>query len=206
MAKKQFNPAAFWAKQIGLAIVLIVGAAFLINSQNEKIEAEKKAPPEKNINRNLSDFYAAHRNANTEPIKEEQGDFVLDVKQEKMPLSRRLQMMEANQSAPVAERWVGEHKYRTFKEGSTLREAITAYAEREGMQVIWELDQDFIVKSQFQMDDTIVGSLYKIARAVDSSFSGDVMAYVCPKQRSLVITEARSDYLKENCTLARSSG
>lgn len=206
MAKKQFNPAVFWAKQIGFAIILIAGAALLINNQNAKQEEAKKAPEQKNINNNLSDFYAAHRNANTEPIKEEQGDFVLDVKQDRVALSRRLQMMEANQSSPVAERWVGEHKYRTFKEGSTLREAITAYAEREGMQVIWELDQDFIVKSQFQMDDTIVGSLYTIARAVDSSFSGDVLAYVCPKQRSLVITADRSEYLTENCTLARSSG
>lgn len=206
MAKKQFNPATFWAKQIGAAIILIIGAALLISNQNEKKEVKKQPPPQKSINNNLSDFYAAHRNANTEPIKEQEGDFVIDVKQDKVPLSRRLQLMEANQTSPVVDRWVGEHKYRTFKEGSTLREAITAYAEREGMQVIWELDQDFIVKSQFQMDDTIVGSLYKLSKAIDSSFSGEVMAYVCPKQRSLVITTDRSEYLKENCTLARSSG
>jgi hypothetical protein len=61
------------------------------------------------------------------------------------------------------------------------------------------------VKNQFQMEDTLVGSLYQIAKAVDSNFNGQVTAYVCAKQRSLVITADRTDFLTENCTLANSS-
>lgn len=206
MAKKQFNPTTFWAKQIGLAIVLIIAAALVINNQNEKVAAEKKEAPKKNINNSLSEFYASHRMSSTKPIEEEKGDFILDHKREDAALNTRLQQMAAGQASPVGERWTGEHKFRTFKAGSTLRESISNYAQSEGMQVIWELDQDFIVKSQFQMDDTIVGSLYKIAKAVDANFNGTVQAYVCPKQRSLVITSDRSDYLEANCKLAHSTG
>ncbi len=203
--KKSFSPAAFWAKQIVLAVILIAIAAFVINSQNNKV-AKQREQPKRNIDSSLSDFYAAHRMSSTEPIKEELGDFVMDINRDDKPLNARLKQMEKEQAAPIGGRWVGEHKYRTFRAGSTLREAITSYAQEEGMQVIWELDQDFIVKSQFQMDDTIVGSLYKISRAVNANFNGEVNAYVCPKQRSLVITADRSDYLDTNCSLASTSG
>lgn len=202
--KKNFSPAMFWAKQLAFAVILIVGAALLINNQNEKV-AQEKNKEKKNINNSLSDFYAQHRMSQTEPHEEQQGDFVVDLKKEQESLENRLNKVAAQQSAPIEGRWVGEHKFRTFSAGSTLREAITNYAQSEGMQVIWELDQDFIVKNQFQMEDTLVGSLYQIARAVDSNFRGQVMAYVCPKQRSLVITQENTEFLQENCTIARPS-
>ena len=101
---------------------------------------------------------------------------------------------------PAEGRWVGEYKFRTFKAGNTLREAISSYAEQEGMQVIWDLNQDFVIKHQFQMDNTIAGSLAKIASAIDSNFEGKVATFVCPKQRSLVVTETVTEYLTENCS------
>ncbi|MCC2605847.1 toxin co-regulated pilus biosynthesis Q family protein [Planctobacterium marinum] len=202
--KKNFSPAMFWAKQFGFAIILIIGAALLISNQNEKAEQKKNAE-QKNINSSLSDFYAQHRMSQSKPYEEDKGDFVVDLNKGSESLQTRLNKMAAQQSAPIEGRWVGEHKYRTFSAGSTLRESITNYAQSEGMQVIWELDQDFIVKSQFQMEDTLVGSLYKIAQAVDSNFNGQVTAYVCPKQRSLVITDENTDFLRENCTVARPS-
>ncbi|WP_338293372.1 toxin co-regulated pilus biosynthesis Q family protein [Planctobacterium marinum] len=202
--KKNFSPAMFWAKQFAFAIVLIIGAALLINNQNEKAEQAKHAE-KKNINNSLSDFYAQHRMSQSKPYEEDQGDFVVELNKESESLQNRLNKMAAQQSAPVEGRWVGEHRYRTFSAGKTLREAITNYAQSEGMQVIWELDQDFIVKNQFQMEDTLVGSLYQIAKAVDSNFSGQVIAYVCPKQRSLVITDENTPFLQDNCTVARPS-
>lgn len=202
MAKKNYSPAAFWAKQFAFAVLLIVGAALLINYQNEESASKKKNAPEKNINSSLSDFYAQHRMSQSKPHEEDVSDFVVELNQEDESLQSRLNKMAGQQSAPIEGRWVGEHKFRTFSAGSTLRESITNYAQSEGMQVIWELDQDFIVKNQFQMEDTLVGSLYQIAKAVDSNFNGQVTAYVCAKQRSLVITADRTDFLTENCTIA----
>jgi hypothetical protein len=99
--------------------------------------------------------------------------------------------------------WTGEQKFRTFKEGSTLREAISTFAQAEGMQLIWNLEQDFIIKHQFQLDNTVAGSLAKIASAIDSSFEGEVNAYLCPEQRSLVVTAEETEFLSTRCTLVR---
>lgn len=204
MAKKNYSPATFWARQFAFAVLLIVGAALLINYQNEEVANKKKNAPEKNINSSLSDFYAQHRMSQSKPYEEDVSDFVVELNTKDESLQSRLNKMAGQQSAPIEGRWVGEHKFRTFSAGSTLRESITNYAQSEGMQVIWELDQDFIVKNQFQMEDTLVGSLYQIARAVDSNFNGQVTAYVCAKQRSLVITADKTDFLAENCTIAHS--
>ena len=65
---------------------------------------------------------------------------------------------------------VGEQKHRTFKAGSSPRSAITDYAQSEGMQVIWEFDRDFIIKYPFQIDDSLLGSLKMIGKAIDAHF------------------------------------
>lgn len=203
MAGKVSN-AMFWARHIGLAVVLIVVAVVVIGLQNTKSNQPKAVGDNKskNISSNMSAFYSDYRRSQTSPIEDEASDFVMELNETSdKPLNQRLQDMESTQQ-PVTGRWVGEHKYRTFAAGSTLREAITNFAQKEGMQVIWELDQDFIVKDHFQMDDTIVGSLHKIARTVDSNFDGTVRAYICPKNRSLVITAKESEYLNKFCVLA----
>lgn len=204
MSNKSVSSAMFWAKHVGLALVLIIVAIVVISMQSARDSEPESANPSgpKNISSNMSNFYREHRQSSTKPIEEETSDFVMRLNESSdQPLNARLEKMESTQ-APVTGRWVGEHKFRTFEAGSTLRESITNFAEREGMQVIWELDQDFIVKDHFQMDDTIVGSLHKIARTVDSNFNGTVRAYICPRNRSLVITEKESEYLQKFCVLA----
>jgi hypothetical protein len=150
----------------------------------------------------MTDFYAEYRLSSRHPREEGIGDFVMEVNPSDKPLEERLQKMESLQK-PVSNSWAGEHKHRSFKVGSTLRGAITDYAQSEGMQLIWELNQDFIIKHQFQMDNSILGSLRKIASAIDSNFDGQVRVYFCPKQRALVITAKDTEYLKQNCTEAR---
>ena len=146
----------------------------------------------------MSDFYANYRFLSGSPRKEELGDFVMEVKTSDKQLSKRLQQMEGLQQ-PISEKWEGDRKQRIFEAGSTLRSAITDYAQLEGMQVIWELDQDFIIKHPFQLDDSILGSLKMIAKTIDANFDGEVKAYTCPRQRSLVITAKASEYLDKQC-------
>ncbi|WP_026377213.1 TcpQ domain-containing protein [Aestuariibacter salexigens] len=206
-ADKGFSSSLFWAKHLALALALIIIAVVIIQLRSTITDKPQPqgAPEKKNVSQGLSDFYREYRLSSTKPHQEDVGDFVMDVNVDDRPLDQRLQGMQSDQK-PVSGRWVGEHKYRTFKAGSTLRSAITSFAQTEGMQVLWELEQDFIVKNQFQMDDTIVGALAKIASAVDSNFEGEVRAYVCPNQRSLVITHNHTDYLKDNCTIIEKSG
>lgn len=193
----------FWLRHLGLALALIVLAAVVITLRHnfETKPRPEGAPPPKTLAKGMTDFYESYKLSSSRPFEEDIGDFVKVLNPPESSLESRLADMESIQK-PISSGWVGEHKFRTFKSGSTLREAITRYAQTEGMQVIWELDQDFIVKHQFQMDDTIVGSLTKIASAVDSNFDGRVRAFVCPKQRSLVITHEVNTYLLKNCVEA----
>lgn len=204
MAKKGFSNTVFWAKQVGLALVLVVLAGMVIffRQENENKPVPKDAPPKRTIDSGLSDFYREFRMSSSDPIKEPVGDFTIELPASDKPIEQRLKSM-SSQLKPVSSGWVGEHKFRTFAAGRSLRSAISEYAQQEGMQVIWDLEEDFVVKYQFQMDDTMIGSLADIARAIDSNFLGTVKGYFCPDQRSLVITTAQSDLIKEQCRLAR---
>ena len=195
----------FWVKHVALAVLILVvgGVIIVMQSNNQSLPQPEGEDTKRSLSENMSKFYSEYRLSSRSPRDEGLGDFVLEVKTSDQPLNTRLQQMESLQK-PISGRWVGEHKHRTFKAGMTLRSAITDYAQAEGMQVIWELDQDFIVKHQFQMDNTIVGSLRTIANSIDSNFDGKVKAYVCPKQRSLVITDTVSEYLENQCAEARS--
>lgn len=204
MARKSTSNALFWARHIGLALALIIIAAVVISLQNTNLRAPKPegAGETKTVSQGMSKFYAAYRMSSSKPFEEDIGDFVMQLNVDQRPLAARLKSMESIQK-PISNRWVGEHKYRSFKAGSTVREAITGFAQLEGMQLIWELDKDFIIKNQFQMDNTVTGSLGKIANAVDGSFEGEVKAYICPKQRSLVITEENTPYLNNHCSMVQ---
>ncbi|MEW9799685.1 toxin co-regulated pilus biosynthesis Q family protein [Alteromonas sp. CYL-A6] len=204
MAQKSFSSTMFWAKHIGLAMVLVIvaGVVIFLEREMEQEPVPEGETKEKTVQTGLSEFYREFRQSSTNPIKEDSGDFVMDLNASEQPLDAKLEAM-SSRTRPVEERWTGEHKYRTFRAGTTLREAITQYAQQEGMQVIWDLDQDFVIKHQFQMDNTISGSLAKIASAINSNFEGEVKAYLCPGQRSLVVTSSPTAFLKENCTVVR---
>lgn len=194
----------FWAKHLGLAVALIVIAIVVLMLQDEMVSAPEPegAPAKRSVASGLSSFYEEFRATSVDPIKEEVGDFVMELGTGDETLDQRLQGM-ASDARPISGRWVGEKKFRTFKAGSTLREALSGYAQQEGMQVIWDLDQDFVVKHQFQMDTTIAAAVKQIASAVDANFDGDVKGYVCPKQRSLVVTANHTAYLSNNCVRAQ---
>ena len=191
----------FWAKHLGLALAVIIVAGIVIHLQMNMTSAPTPvdAPEERSVAKGLSDFYREFRMTANEPERSEGADMVLDLTPSEQSLDDRLQSM-SSALKPVDSRWEGEYKYRTFRAGNTLREAISSYAEQEGMQVIWDLNQDFVIKHQFQMDNTIAGSLAKIASAIDSNFEGKVATFMCPKQRSLVVTEKVTEYLSTQCS------
>jgi hypothetical protein len=201
---KQVSNSLFWLRHVmlGLMIIAIAVVVLLMQQSNESAVRPEGDSGKKTIASNMSDFYADYILSSRRPRDEELGDFVMGVKISDKPLGERLQKMESLQN-PISRGWVGEHKHRIFKAGSTLRSAITEYAQSEGMQVIWELEQDFIVKHPFQLDDSLMASLKIIAKAIDANFDGEVKAYMCPRQRSLVISSKSSEYLEKQCAEAR---
>jgi hypothetical protein len=201
---KTVSDSVFWLRHVMLAVLIIViaGIVLFLQQKNSSAVRPEGDSGSQSIADSMTDFYADYRLSSRHPREEGLGDFVMEVKTSDKPLGERLRKMESLEK-PVSGRWVGEHKHRTFKPGSTLRSAITDYAQSEGMQVIWELDQDFIVKHTFQLDDSILGSLKMIANAIDANFDGEVKAYMCPRQRSLVITAKSTEYLEKQCAEAR---
>lgn len=201
MAKQPQSDAAFWAKHLGVAIAVLIVAGIVVYFYRSSgaESAPEAASQEKSISSGLSEFYREYRMTSTDVIEDESSDFVLELNNSEESLDAQLAGMSSDLK-PANKRWVGEHKFRSFKAGNTLREAITRYAEQEGMQVIWDLDQDFVIKYQFQMNNTIVGSLSDIAKAVNANFEDGVGTYVCPQQRSLVVTEEETAFLKKNCS------
>lgn len=199
MTTKQYSQTAFWVKHIGLALALILVAAVLIYLQDKGFETGSGTPKEeKSVSRGLSEFYRDFRSSGSTD-DESVGNFVVDLPASEQSLDQQLRKRSATLN-PARDNWVGEYKYRSFKAGNTLREVITAYAEKEGMQVVWDLNQDFVIKHHFQLKSTLAGSLSQIASAVNSNFEGDVHTYICARQRSLVVTETQSDFLKKNCS------
>ena len=183
-------------------LVIAAGVLIYMLQTQEDSSTPASQKEEKSVSKGLSEFYRDFRMSSTDPLEDEQGDFVLDIAGVDPNLDSKLAKM-SSQTRPVEKNWTGEHKYRTFKEGNTLREAISQYAQAEGMQLIWNLEQDFVIKHQFQLDNTVAGSLAKIASAIDSSFEGEVQAYLCAEQRSLVVTAQETDFLKNQCRRVR---
>lgn len=203
MKSTNLSNTLFWLKHLGLAVALIVIAVVVVQlrSQQEAAPAPEGAPAKRSVASGLSAFYQEFRLSSLDPIKDEIGDFVMELGGSDQSVEQRLESM-ASDARPVSGRWVGEKKFRTFKAGNTLREALSGYAQQEGMQVIWDLEQDFVIKHQFQMDTTIALAVKQIANAVDSNFVGDVRGYVCPKERSLVVTASQTEYLDTHCVIA----
>ena len=203
MKNKGLSNSLFWAKHLGLALALIVIAIVVVQLQDDQVAtpSPEGAPAKRSVASGLSAFYQEFRLSSLDPIKDEIGDFVMEIGGSDKSVDERLESM-ASDARPVSGRWVGEKRFRTFKAGNTLREALSGFAQQEGMQVIWDLEQDFVIKHQFQMDTTIAVAVKQIASAVDSNFVGDVQGYVCPKERSLVVTATQTAYLENNCVKA----
>ena len=158
MAQTGYSSTSFWAKQITLAVVLVLAAGALIYflQTKEASPVPESGKEERSVSKGLSEFYSEFRMSATDPLKEEQGDFVLDTAGVDPDLDGTLEKM-ASKTRPVDSNWTGEYKFRSFNEGNTLREAISQYAQDEGMQLIWNLEQDFVIKHQFQLDNTVSG-------------------------------------------------
>ncbi len=204
MKKKQFSRAKFWLAQFGFIGIVVAVAATIILMKYEYNAAPvpEGAPEKRSVETGLENFYREFRQSSSELIKDPVNDFTLEVASDGTPIDTKLKSMSSNYNS-VDKRWVGEHKFRSFNAGSTLRTILSDYAAQEGMQVVWDLDEDFVIKHQFQTDSTIVGALADVAKAIDNNFDGTVRGYFCPKQRSLVVTTVESDFIRRECNLAR---
>jgi hypothetical protein len=195
MGKKN-SQVKFWLIYIGLIGVIVVLAFTLIkvNKDNPKPETAT------NIQESLSDFYRRFRNDTGDMHKNENGEFVVDLAPPEQSISQRLNTIPSS-SASAQRDPAGMMQNRSFGSGSHLSKVINDYAKNEGLVVIWDLPQDFVVKSGFQISDTIAGTLKILRGSIKHNFAEPINVLLCPEKRSLIVTMQSPASLAKYCSV-----
>ncbi len=102
---------------------------------------------------------------------------------------------------PLRTNWKGTNKNHPFRLGETLFQKLSEYANKEGLEVIWWLNRDFIVKDPFRINKEIIRTAYQVGKAVEGHFSEGVNVYFCNQQRALVLIDLDITYLNDECIL-----
>ena len=206
----------FWVRHASAAVVLIFLGAYIVmydsplvtrDNLNSVANSNAVAGSKESGRQAMEGFgnFYSELKSKYDKAMAGQGDeqFVIDLKKPDSTLTQELQKIGVA-TRSVSGAWVGERKNRRFVKGDTLRERMQDMAAEENMHLIWWLDRDFVVKLPFRVEETTVGTLYKMSTAIDSDFERDVYAFFCPIQRTMVVTDIVEHYVRENCAPARS--
>jgi len=206
MAKTSMT--AFWLKRIGIMFAVIAGAiAFLlyvpepgsVSSQNQDDAGQSSS-----VAASVSRFYAEFRMSSRDPIKERYGDYVIVLDESGRSIGQRINRI-TDKSYPPVDEWQGEFKERPFSAGSTLRTEASKFVSQAGYTLVWDLNQDFIVRNRYIADGTVVEMLEEIAGAVDANFDQPIAVYFCFKKRAMVISDKQHKYFDNQCEKSESS-
>lgn len=165
---------------------------------------EEGATVQRSVAENVSRFYEEFKQISRDPIKEQYGDYVVPLDNQNDPLGDSIKSV-TKKSYEALDNWQGDYKERPFAKGSTLKSEAEKFVSREGMNLVWDLNQDFKIKDRFISDNTLSGMLEEIAGAVDANFDHPIIVYYCARKRALVITTRESDYLDRNCQKSEGS-
>lgn len=119
------------------------------------------------------------------------------------PKGDLVEILEARRlvTRPLRKNWNGTKANRPFRKGQTLHQKLVEYANADGLEVIWWLNRDFIVKDPFRIDKDIIQTAYRVGKAVEGHFQDGLSVFFCNQQRTLVLIEKEKPYLNEECIL-----
>jgi len=218
----------FWIKNIVFLIVLAALAYYLLANQESlfgttteavKVETpdktavpadttkvaiteepKKVAPKPKSKNAaadGLSRFYANLHGSDAKdgPVIRNNIVYLPD------PKGDLVEILEAKRlvTRPLRRNWKGTKDNRPFRKGDTLYQKLVEYAENDGLDVIWWLNRDFIVKDPFRIDKDIVETAFRLSQAIAGHFQDELVAYFCFQQRTLVLVDKEIPYLDDEC-------
>ena len=124
--------------------------------------------------------------------------YVIKLKPPILSLDEQLQRRGA-MVTPGSPKFTGQFTTRHFRQGQTIRNQLIDAAHQEGMELIWQLERDYIIKHYFKVDADLLSTLSTVAKALNSDFEKHVYALYCFNQRAVVITHDYTDYVRENC-------
>ena len=121
----------------------------------------------------------------------------------KPPKGNIVKILEARRliTRPLRKTWRGNNENFPFRLGETLFQKLSEYANSEGLEVMWWLDKDFLVKDPFRINKDIIKTAYQVGKAVEGHFPEGIKVYFCNQQRALVLINLVVPYLDEECIL-----
>jgi hypothetical protein len=103
---------------------------------------------------------------------------------------------------PYKKNWQGSIKSRPFRKGETIYQKLAEYSANDGIELIWWLNRDYIIKDPFRIEKNILKTSYQLGKAIEGHFESGLSIYFCYRHRSVVIIESMtSPFLDEECTL-----
>jgi len=106
---------------------------------------------------------------------------------------------------PLRKSWKSSKESRPFRLGETLFQKLSEYANEDGLEVMWWLNRDFVVKDAFRIDKDILKVAYQVGNAVQGHFINGISTYFCYQHRAIVLIDKEVQYLDDECTLLQTS-
>lgn len=208
----------FWIRSAILAIVIIgLGVAFFLNKdvllgseqaespaevEATKEETPKEPSPSQKVKKaanaaadGLSNFYAKIYGDKEDRKVKNNVIFLPDPEGDIVKILQAREMVVR----PYRSSWSGTKASRSFRKGETLYQKLSEYSADDGLEVIWWVNKDFIVKDPFRIDKNILKTASKIGKAVAGHFPEGINSFFCYRQRTLVIISEPPEYLNDEC-------
>ena len=184
----------FWLIYI-VIIVVVVGVALTLLAVRKNNPPPKEA---KSIERNFSDFYRRVRNQTGKPELNNNNQYVIKLSAPVETVDERLQNIETVRVGNSSTQ--GSAKNRVFAQNKSLRDTLKEYAQQEDILLLWDLDQDLLIKSNFQVSDTVAGTLRLVTSTIRQNFQDEIYALECPTKRTMVVTANKTNFIEKYCT------
>ncbi|MCH2055767.1 MAG: toxin co-regulated pilus biosynthesis Q family protein [Thalassotalea sp.] len=151
----------------------------------------------------LSTFYANLRGMDEDDDGPKIRNGVVYLSEPKGDITKLLEA-KAMVTRPLKSNWRGDIESRPFREGQTLLQKMIEYAEKDGLEIIWRLNKDLLVKNPFRINKDVLQTAYQVGIGINGHFPEGVDVYFCYKQRTIVFQSGPYEYLEKNCRLLTS--
>jgi uncharacterized protein YukE len=189
----------FWVKHLTAAVILLIIAGVVLFSPDLfKSSTQTTVVATKSAAQNFTNFYEQIRYS-LDASKDRAKEYIIDLPDTSDQLTDTLRE-RTNTVPPLAAQWTGNSVQRKFSAGSKIRDEMSGFADAEGVELIWTLPRDYIVKHYFHSEGNYLEALRDIAAAIAPDFQTPVLVFLCPKERAAVITDKNNPFLDNNCT------
>lgn len=101
---------------------------------------------------------------------------------------------------PYKKNWKGRTESRPFRKGETLNQKLVEYSSKDGIELMWWLNRDYVVKDPFRIEKDMLRTVFHVAKAVEGHFESGLSIFFCNRQRAVVVIETEPHpFLDEEC-------